>query len=65
MSRLATPSGPATGRPCCQTRNRSLMLLGFWRGFRSDELVNLRVENIEVTPGQGMACYLGRTKGDR
>ena len=48
-----------------QTRNRSLMLLGFWRGFRSDELVNLRVENIEVTPGQGMACYLGRTKGDR
>jgi integrase len=47
------------------TRNRSLMLLGFWRGFRSDELVNLRVENIEVTPGQGMTCYLGRSKGDR
>ena len=47
------------------TRNRSLMLLGFWRGFRSDELVNLRVDNIEVTPGQGMACYLARSKGDR
>lgn len=47
------------------TRNRSLLLLGFWRGFRSDELVNLRVENTEVTPGQGMACYLGRSKGDR
>lgn len=47
------------------TRNRSLMLLGFWRGFRSDELVNLRVDNTEVTPGQGMACYLGRSKGDR
>jgi site-specific recombinase XerD len=46
-------------------RNRSLMLLGFWRGFRSDELVNLRVENTEVTPGQGMACFLGRSKGDR
>ncbi|MBI2746996.1 MAG: site-specific integrase [Burkholderiales bacterium] len=46
-------------------RDRSLMLLGFWRGFRSDELVNLRVENTEVTPGQGMACYLGRSKGDR
>ena len=30
------------------TRNRSLLLLGFWRGFRSDELVNLRVENVEV-----------------
>jgi site-specific recombinase XerD len=47
------------------TRNRSLMLLGFWRGFRSDELVHLRVENIEVTPGEGLACYLGRSKGDR
>lgn len=47
------------------TRDRSLMLLGFWRGFRSDELVNLRVENIEVTLGQGMVCYLGRSKGDR
>jgi len=47
------------------TRDRSLMLLGFWRGFRSDELVNVRVENTEVTPGQGMACYLGRSKGDR
>ncbi|HQS00339.1 site-specific integrase [Polaromonas sp.] len=47
------------------TRDRSLMLLGFWRGFRSDELVNLRIENTEVTPGQGMACYLGRSKGDR
>ncbi len=47
------------------TRDRSLMLLGFWRGFRSDELVNLRVENTEVTPGQGMSFYLGRSKGDR
>ena len=47
------------------TRDRSLILLGFWRGFRSDELVNLRVENTEVTPGQGMACYLGRSKSDR
>ena len=46
-------------------RNRSLMLLGFWRGFRSDELVNLRIEHTEVIPGQGMACYLGRSKGDR
>ena len=47
------------------TRNRSLMLLGFWRGFRSDELVHLRVENIQVSPGEGLACYLGRSKGDR
>ena len=47
------------------TRNRSVLLLGFWRGFRSDELVNLRVENVEVKPGEGLTCYLGRSKGDR
>ena len=47
------------------TRNRSLLLLGFWRGFRSDELVNLRVENVQITPGEGLVCYLGSSKTDR
>ena len=46
-------------------RDRAMLLLGFWRGFRSDELVNLRVENIEITPGEGLICYLPRSKGDR
>jgi len=47
------------------TRDRSLILLGFWRGFRSDELVRLRVENVQIHPGEGMTCYLDRSKGDR
>ena len=47
------------------SRDRSLMLLGFWRGFRADELVRLHVENVEVIPGEGLTCYLDRTKGDR
>lgn len=47
------------------TRDRALLLLGFWRGFRADELVNLRIEHIEITPGQGLTCYLARSKGDR
>jgi integrase len=47
------------------TRNRSLLLLGFWRGFRSDELVNLRVENVQITPGEGLVCFLGSSKTDR
>ncbi len=46
-------------------RDRSLLLLGFWRGFRADELVNLRVENVELSPGEGLTCYLPRSKGDR
>lgn len=47
------------------SRDRSLLLLGFWRGFRADELIHLRIENVEVFPGEGMTCYLPRTKGDR
>lgn len=47
------------------TRDRALVLLGFWRGFRSDELASLCIEFIEIKPGEGMTCYFPRTKGDR
>lgn len=46
-------------------RNRALLLLGFWRGFRSDELTRLQVEHVNVVPGEGMTCYFSQTKGDR
>lgn len=48
-----------------QTRDRALVLLGFWRGFRSDELVNLQIEFIEIKPGEGLTCFLPRSKGDQ
>lgn len=47
------------------TRDRALVLIGFWRGFRADELSSLRIEYIEVVPGEGLTCYLPRSKGDR
>lgn len=46
-------------------RNRAMLLLGFWRGFRVDELVNLHAEHVAAVPGQGMTCFLGRSKTDR
>lgn len=46
-------------------RDRALLLLGFWQGFRGDELTRLQIEHIDVAPGEGMTCYLPRTKGDR
>lgn len=46
-------------------RDRSLLLTGFWRGFRGDELINLRVENMDARAGEGMVCYLPRSKTDR
>lgn len=53
------------GNALRHTRDRALALLGFWRGFRSDELASLNIEFIEIKPGEGMTCYLPRSKGDR
>lgn len=46
-------------------RDKSLLLLGFWRGFRSDELCRLSIEFIDVTPNEGLTLFLPRSKGDR
>ncbi len=46
-------------------RNKALLLMGFWRGFRGDELTRLQVEDVTVSPGEGMTCYLSQTKSDR
>jgi len=47
------------------TRDKALVLLGFWRGFRGDELARLEVQYVEAISGEGMTCYLPQTKGDR
>src|SRR5260370_41367920 len=48
----ATDVGDARTR-AAYTRNKAPVLLGFWRGFRSDELSRLRIEHIAVEPGRG------------
>lgn len=48
---------------CC--RDRALILIGFWRAFRSDELCRLQVEHIQVRVGVEMHLFLPRSKGDR
>lgn len=46
-------------------RDRSLLLMGFWRAFRSDELTRLQLEDVEVVAGKGLTCFLHRSKTDR
>lgn len=46
-------------------RDIALLLIGFWRGFRGDELARLRVEHIQAHAGVGMQLYLPQSKGDR
>ena len=59
---LAQAVGPARLGPL---RDRALVTLGFWRGFRGDELTRLQVEHVRIVPSKGMTLFLPRTKGDR
>ncbi|CAM3131486.1 recombinase [Pseudomonas floridensis] len=46
-------------------RDLALILLGFWRGFRSDELCRLQVQDVKAVADSGISLYLPRSKGDR
>ena len=46
-------------------RDRALLLLGFWRAFRSDDLVCLQIEHLTVRPGENLTVWLPTSKGDR
>ena len=46
-------------------RDIALLLIGFWRGFRSDELARLQVQNTQAQAGAGITFYLAQSKGDR
>jgi integrase len=46
-------------------RDAALLLIGFWRGFRSDELCRLEVEHVTAKAGEGMSIFLPQSKGDR
>ncbi len=39
-------------------RDRALVLLGFWRGFRSDELSRIEIQHVQLVPGEGMSLFL-------
>lgn len=46
-------------------RDRALLLLGFWRAFRGDELCRLRIEFIQIKPEEGLEVFLPSSKSDR
>lgn len=46
-------------------RDRDLLLLGFWRDFRGDELWQLRDEYIRLNPDEGLELFLSSSKSDR
>jgi integrase len=70
---IASLDDEATEALACQDRARllrcrrdsALILLGFWRGFRSDELCRLQVQDIKAVANSGISLYLPRSKGDR
>lgn len=52
-------------RRLAASRNRAILLLGFWRAFRSDELCRLEAQFITVIPGREMHIFLSKAKNDR
>lgn len=62
-TQVAQQGDPRTLLRC--RRDVALLLIGFWRGFRSDELCRLQVEQIQAVPGVGMELYLPHSKADR
>ncbi|MFL1449416.1 tyrosine-type recombinase/integrase [Pseudomonas tritici] len=45
-------------------RDLALILIGFWHGFRSDELSRLRAEHITANRRQGITVFLPYSKTD-
>lgn len=46
-------------------RSIALVLIGFWRGFRGDELSRLEVQHVHAVPGESIRFFLPYTKSDR
>lgn len=47
------------------SRDRALVLLGFWRAFRGDDLCRLRIEHIKLHRHKGLEIFLASGKTDR
>lgn len=48
-----------------QKRDLAFLLIGFWRGFRGNELCNLQVQNVHAERGIGLEIVVHGSKGDR
>lgn len=46
-------------------RDQALILLGFWRALRGDEVCRLRAEHVRIESGEGMQVFLPSSKTDR
>lgn len=46
-------------------RDQALILLGFWRAFRGDELCRLQADHVRIEADEGMQLFLPSSKTDR
>src|SRR6202008_808333 len=47
------------------SRDKALLLIGFWRAFRSDEISRMDVDHIQAVKGHEMKIFLTHSKTDR
>ncbi len=50
---------------CLRMINTASCMIGFWRGFRGDELARMRVEHVQARVGEVITIFLPQSKGDR
>lgn len=67
ITRLIASSRKLNDRPKLlqYTRDRAMVLVGFWRGFRSEDLVALLAEDVDAIENEGMTIHLNRGKTDK
>lgn len=61
----ATTYRDARKRQLRAVRDKAMLLLGFWRAFRSDELSRLEAQHITAVKGQDISIFLPFSKTDR
>lgn len=66
LERAAVAAGDKGDHGACARalRDRALFLLGFWKGFRADDLSEVSVDRLEFT-AEEMRIYFPKSKGDR
>lgn len=62
QQRIASPDPVARLRA---SRDQALILIGFWRAFRADELCRLRIEHNRLRSGKQLEIFLASSKTDR
>jgi integrase len=65
LAALPAPNSPPAAATALASRHRAMLLIGFGAALRRSEIVSLRVGNITVVQGRGLAVLVRHSKTDQ